>query len=88
MPVPGRAFLVAMGWTDGTGHVEYDVLQPVEPMDGVLATAAVAKLHVCKIGEPERLIQLVHHQKAAVGTELFAGELQPHTTVEIRSISL
>jgi len=29
MPVPGRAFLIAMGRADGTIHVQHDVLQPV-----------------------------------------------------------
>ena len=36
MPVPGSAFLIAMGWADGAVHVQHDILQAiaiVEPVD-------------------------------------------------------
>jgi hypothetical protein len=53
-------------------------------MDRVLPRAAVAQRCCRQIGQPERVIQLAHHQQAAVRTELRAPELQPHTAVEIR----
>jgi hypothetical protein len=60
--------------------------QPVEPVDGVLAPAGVAQRRRRQIGQPERVIQLAHHQKAAVRTELRAAKFQPHARVEIHPI--
>ena len=35
MPVPGSAFLIAMGGADGTVHVQHDILEPVAIMKPV-----------------------------------------------------
>ena len=61
--------------------------QPVEPMDRVLAPAAVAQCPRRKIGQPERVIQCAHHQQKAVRTELRAASFQPQPAVEIHPIS-
>ena len=61
---------------------------PVKPMDRVLAASDVAQCCCRQIGQPERVIQLAHHQKATVGTELRAAKFQPHTAVEIDPICL
>ena len=58
--------------------------QAVKTMDGVLATAAVIQRTRCKIRQPEHVIQLAHHQKTAVGTELRATKLQLHPAVKTK----
>ena len=158
MPVPGRAFLFAMGRADRTVHVQHDILQPIavmkagdplaarvgrrrpvlgqgqrpglepshlrcrgclridntvtdhlthdgiegetvsvfdilvprqppvdrlpeqpiEPVNGVFASAAVAQGTTGEIRQPERVIQLAHHQQVTVGTELRSPEFKPH----------
>ena len=60
--------------------------QPIEPMDGVPAPAVVAQRRRRQIGQPERVIQLAHHQKATVRTELRATKFQAHARVEIHPI--
>ena len=57
-------------------------------MDRVLAAPGVAQRRCRQIGQPERVIQLAHHQKTTVGTELRAAKFQPHTAVEIDPICL
>jgi hypothetical protein len=61
--------------------------QPVEPVDGILASAVVGKSNRHKIGEPKRVIQLAHHQQTTVGTELRATKFQPHPAVKIHPIT-
>ncbi len=60
--------------------------QAVKPVDRVLAPAIVAQHRSSQIRQPERVIHLAHHQKATVGTDLRAPELQPHARVEIDPI--
>jgi len=62
--------------------------QTVKPMDRVLAASGVAQCCCRQIGQTERVIQLAHHQKATVGTDLRAANFQPHTPVEIDPICL
>ncbi len=57
--------------------------KPVKPVDGVLASADVAQRTPSKLRQPERVIQLAHHQEPTVRTELRATKFQPHTRVEI-----
>ena len=54
----------------------------------ILAASGVAQCCCRQIGQTERVIQLAHHQKATVGTELRAVKFQPHTAVEIDPICL
>ena len=58
--------------------------QTVKTMEGVLATAAIIERTRRKIRQPEHVIQLAHHQKAAVGTELRATKFQPHPAVKTK----
>ena len=58
----------------------------VKPMDRVLAASGVAQCFCRQIRQPERVIQLAHHQQAAVGTELRAAKFQPYTRVKIDPI--
>jgi hypothetical protein len=58
-----------------------------QPVGGILATAVVAQGSRRQIGQTERVIELAHHQKAAIRTELSAPELHPHAAVEIDPIS-
>jgi hypothetical protein len=60
--------------------------QPVKPVDRVLAAPGVAQCFCRQIGQPERVIQLAHHQQAAVGTELRTSELHMHPAVELDPI--
>ena len=60
--------------------------QPLKPMERVLARTGVAQCCCRKIGQPERVIKLAHHQQAAVRTDLRTPELHPHTAVEIHPI--
>ena len=61
--------------------------QPVELVYGVLASAGVAQRRRRQTGQPQRVIELSHHQKAAVRTDLRPPELQPHASVEIHPIT-
>jgi hypothetical protein len=60
--------------------------QPVEPVYGVLATVVVIERRRRQIGQPERVIELAHHQQATVRTELSAAKFQSHARVEIHPI--
>ena len=53
-------------------------------MNGVFAAAVVIERTRRKIRQPEHVIQLAHHQKTAVGTELRASKFQPHARVETK----
>lgn len=61
--------------------------KPVWPMEGVLPRTVVAQRRRRQIGQSERVIQLRHHQQAAVRTDLRTPEFQPHPTVEIHPIT-
>ena len=60
--------------------------KPVETMDRVLAAPGVAQRRCRQIGQPERVIQLAHHQKTTVGTELRTPELHMNPAVELDPI--
>ena len=40
-----------------------------------------------RIGQSERVIQLTHHQKAAIRTDMRTPEFQPRPTVELHPIT-
>ncbi len=55
MPVPGRSFLIAMGWADRPVHLQHDVFEPlavVEPVDP-LSVQGGQRLSV--LGQGQRL---------------------------------
>ena len=60
--------------------------QSDKPMDRVLAAWGVAQRCYRKMGQPERVIKLAHHQQSTLRTNLRAPELQEHTAVEIDPI--
>ncbi len=55
-------------------------------MDRILAATGVTQRCRSQIGQPERVIELAHHQETAVRTDLCAPELA-HAAVEIDSIT-
>ncbi len=58
--------------------------KPVNPVNGVLATAVVIERTRRKIRQPEHIIQLAHHQKTAVRTDLGTMKFQPHPGVKTK----
>ena len=61
--------------------------QPIKPVDGVLPPAGISQHRRRQIRQPKRVIQLAHHQKAAIGTDLSAAKFQPHPAVKIDPIT-
>jgi hypothetical protein len=59
--------------------------QPVKPMERVLPSAAVSQRRRGQIRKSERVIELAHHQKPAIRTDLRTQELHPHTAVKAKS---
>ncbi len=55
MPVPGRAFLIAMGGADRAVHVQHDVLQPVAIMEAVDPLAVQIGQRGPVLGQGQRL---------------------------------
>ena len=55
MPVPGCAFLIAMGRADGAVHVQHDVLQPVAVVEAVNPRAIQIGQRCSDLGQGQRL---------------------------------
>ncbi len=55
MPVPSRAFLIAMGRADGTIHVQHDVFEPVAIMEAVNPLAIKVGQCLPVLGRGQRL---------------------------------